>query len=215
MTRVLLIAYEGKEKESGRVFDRVEEEEPYAVILGEDSLLPGLAEALEKMKDGEEREIELPPQKAFGERQNDLIVVIPEREFRKRKVVPVPGLVIDADGRSGKVLSVSGGRVQVDFNHELAGKTVIYRVKVLAELKGAEEVAEALFRRFMRSKLDGVSYKDGVLEVVYTPSDAKEKNVQKLLYVAAILKAVPDVKEVRITEKYVRKEEKGKNQGES
>jgi len=215
MARVLLIAYEGKEKENGRVFDKVEEEEPYAVILGEDSLLPGLAEALEGMKDGEEKEVELPPQKAFGERQNDLIVIIPEREFRKRKVTPIPGLVIDADGRPGKVLSVSGGRVQVDFNHELAGKTVIYDVKVLAELKGAEEVAEALFRRFMRSKLDGVSFKDGVLEVVYAPSDAKEKNVQKLMYVAAILKAIPDVKEIRVTEKYVRKDEKEKSQGES
>ncbi|HID08966.1 TPA: hypothetical protein EYP13_01930 [Candidatus Micrarchaeota archaeon] len=206
MARVLLIAYEGREKESGRVFDRVEEEEPYAVILGEDSLLPGLAEALEEMKEGEEREIELPPEKAFGERRKELVVVIPEREFRRRGISPVPGLIIEADGRPGKVLSVSGGRVQVDFNHELAGKTVVYRVKVLAELKKAEEIAEALFRRFMRSKLDGVSFKDGVLEVVYTPGEGGEKNVQKLLYVATLLKTVPDVKEVRITERYVRKE---------
>ncbi|HIP74294.1 MAG TPA: peptidylprolyl isomerase [Euryarchaeota archaeon] len=210
MARVLLIAYEGKEKESGKVFDRVEEEEPYPVILGEDSLIPGLAEALENMKEGEEQEIELPPEKAFGERKKELVVIIPEKEFRKRGVVPVPGLVIEADGRSGKILSVSGGRVQVDFNHELAGKTVVYRVKVLAELKKPEEVAEALFRRFMRSKLEKVSFKDGVLEVVYTPGNTSDKNVQKLLYVASVLKAVPEVKEVRITERYVRKD-----QGES
>lgn len=209
MARVLLIAYEGREKESGKVFDRVEEEEPYAVILGEDSLLPGLAEALEKMKEGEEKEIELPPEKAFGERKKDLVVIIPEKEFRKRGIVPVPGLVIEADGRPGRVLSVSGGRVQVDFNHELAGKTVIYKVKILAELKGVEEIAEALFRRYMRSKLDGVIFKDGILEVVYTPADAKEKNMQKLLYVATLLKTIPEIKEVRITERYVRKEEKG------
>ena len=208
MARVLLIAYEGREKDSGKVFDKVEEEEPYAVILGEDSLLPGLAEALEEMKEGEEREIELPPEKAFGPRNKDLIVIIPEKEFRKRGITPVPGLVIEADGRPGRVLSVSGGRVQVDFNHELAGKTVIYKVKVLAELKDVEEIAEALFRRYMRTKLDGVVYKDGILEVVYQPTDAKDKNMQKLLYVATLLKTIPDLKEVRITERYVRKESK-------
>ncbi len=208
MARVLLIAYEGREKDTGRVFDKVEEEEPYAVILGEDSLIPGLAEALEEMKEGEEREIELPPEKAFGERKKELIAIIPEKEFRKRGIVPVPGLVIEADGRPGRVLSVSGGRVQVDFNHELAGKTVIYRVKVLAELKDVEEIAEALFRRYMRTKLDGVVFKDGILEVVYQPKDTKDKNMQKLLYVATLLKTLPDIKEVRITERYIRKEAK-------
>ncbi|MDN5358715.1 MAG: hypothetical protein PWP76_558 [Candidatus Diapherotrites archaeon] len=207
MVRVLLIAYEGRDKDTGKVFDKVEEEEPYAVILGEDALIPGLAEALEEMKEGEEREIELPPEKAFGERKKELIVIIPEKEFRKRGIAPVPGLVIEADGRPGRVLSVSGGRVQVDFNHELAGKTVIYRVKVLAELKEPEEIAEALFRRYMRTKLDGVIFKDGVLEVVYRPSDAKDKNMQKLLYVATLLKTLPDVKEVRITERYIRRGE--------
>lgn len=207
MARVLLIAYEGRDKDTGKVFDKVEEEEPYAVILGEDALIPGLAEALEEMKEGEEREIELPPEKAFGERKKELIVIIPEKEFRKRGIAPVPGLVIEADGRPGRVLSVSGGRVQVDFNHELAGKTVIYRVKVLAELKEPEEIAEALFRRYMRTKLDGVIFKDGVLEVVYRPSDAKDKNMQKLLYVATLLKTLPDVKEVRITERYIRRGE--------
>jgi len=208
MARVLLIAYEGREKDSGKVFDKVEEEEPYAVILGEDSLLPGLAEALEEMKEGEEREIELPPEKAFGPRNKDLIVIIPEKEFRKRGITPVPGLVIEADGRPGRVLSVSGGRVQVDFNHELAGKTVVYKVKVLAELKDIEEIAEALFRRYMRTKLDGVIYKDGILEVVYQPTDAKDRNMQKLLYVTTLLKTIPELKEVRITERYVRKEAK-------
>ncbi len=213
MARVLLIAYEGREKDSGKVFDRVEEEEPYAVILGEDSLLPGLQEALEQMKEGEEKEIELPPEKAFGERRSDLVVIIPEKEFKKRGIVPVPGLVIEADGRPGRVLAVSGGRVQVDFNHELAGKTVIYKVKVLSELKDPEEIAEALFRRYMRTKLDGVIFKDGVLEVVYQPRDVKDRNTQKLLYVATLLKTIPDVKEVRITERYIRKEkeEDGKN----
>ena len=208
MARVLLIAYEGRDKETGEVFDRVEEEEPYPVILGEDSLLPGLAEALEEMSEGEEREIELPPEKAFGERKKELVVLIPLKEFKKRGITPVPGLIIEADGRKGRVVSVSGGRVQVDFNPELAGRTVVYKVKVLAELKEVKEVAEALFRRYFRTKLDSVDFKDGVLEVVYTPTSAKDIQLQKLLFVSTMLKAFPEIKEVRIVERYVRREEK-------
>ena len=208
MARVILVAYEGRDKETGKVFDKVEEEEPYAVILGEDSLLPGLEEALEGMKEGEEKEVELPPEKAFGERKKELIYIIPEKEFKKRGIRPVPGLPIEADGRVGRVLAVSGGRVQVDFNHELAGRTVIYKIKVLSELKKPEEIAEALFRRYFRTKLDGVAYEDGVMEVVYTPTDTKDKNMNKLLFVATLLKIIPDLKEVRVTERYVRREQK-------
>jgi FKBP-type peptidyl-prolyl cis-trans isomerase 2 len=208
MVRVLLVAYEGKDKETGKVFDKVEEEEPYAIILGEDSLLPGLQEALEGMKEGEEKEVELPPEKAFGERKKELIYIIPEKEFKKRGIRPVPGLPIEADGRVGRVLAVGGGRVQVDFNHELAGRTVIYKIKVVSELKDPQEIAEALFRRYFKTKLDGVVFKDGVMEVVYTPTDAKEKNMEKLLYVATLLKTIPGIKEVRITERFIRREQK-------
>ncbi|NPA76295.1 MAG: peptidylprolyl isomerase [Candidatus Diapherotrites archaeon] len=208
MVRVILVAYEGKDKETGKIFDKVEEEEPYAVILGEDALLPGLEEALENMKEGEEKEVELPPEKAFGERKKELIYVIPEKEFKKRGIRPVPGMPIEADGRVGRVLAVGGGRVQVDFNHELAGRTVIYKIKVISELKTPEEIAEALFRRYFRTKLDGVVFKDGILEVVYTPTDTKDKNMNKLLFVATLLKTLPDVKEVRVTERYMRREEK-------
>ncbi len=206
--RVLLIAYEGRDKETGEVFDRVEEEEPYPVILGEDSLLPGLAEALEEMKEGEEREIELPPEKAFGERKKELVVLIPLKEFKKRGITPIPGLIIEADGRKGRVVAVSGGRVQVDFNPELAGRTVVYNVKVLAELKDVKEVAEALFRRYFRTKLDSVEFEDSVLTVTYTPTTAKDIQLQKLLFVSTMLKAFPEIKEVRIVERYVRREDR-------
>ena len=38
--------------------------------------------------------------------------------------------MLNFDGKMGKVLSVSGGRVLVDFNHPLAGKEVIYEINV-------------------------------------------------------------------------------------
>ena len=52
------------------------------------------------------------------------------REFKKQGFKPVPGMRITSEGQNGKVLTVSGGRVKVDFNHELAGKHLTYNVKV-------------------------------------------------------------------------------------
>ena len=199
--RVLLIAYEGRVKGEEKPFDRVEEERPLLVFVGKGELIKGLEEALEGMKVGEEREIEIPPEKAFGERKAELIAIIPEREFRKRGITPYPGLVIEADGRRGRVLSVSGGRVQVDFNHELAGKTVVYKVKVIKEVKENTEIARHLFLRYFGREPENVEEKDGILTVEYVPKDLEKDTVAKAAFVGRRL-ANTDIKAIRMVEIY-------------
>jgi FKBP-type peptidyl-prolyl cis-trans isomerase SlyD len=51
-------------------------------------------------------------------------------EFRKQSIKPQVGMSITSEGSTGKIRSISGGRVRVDFNHELAGKTLQYQIKV-------------------------------------------------------------------------------------
>ena len=206
MKRVLLIAYEGRVKGDEKPFDRVEESSPLAVVLGAGDVLKGLEEVLSDMEEGEEREVELPPEKAFGERNPDLVVIIPEREFRKRGITPYPGLPIEADGRTGRVLSVSAGRVQVDFNHPLAGKTLIYKVKVVKVVEKVEDAAFHLFRRFFGYEPEDVSLKKGVLKVSYMFSREAER--AEPAFVSYILMNFDDIKEVRMEKIYRRKESK-------
>ena len=52
------------------------------------------------------------------------------KEFKRQSMTPVPGMKITSEGSTGKILTVNGGRVKVDFNHELAGKDLIFDVDV-------------------------------------------------------------------------------------
>ncbi len=195
MVRVLLVAYEGKVKGEEKPFEVVEK---LPIVVGAGDLLPGLEEVVGAMKEGEEREIELPPEKAFGERRKELVVLIPEREFRKRGIRPVPGLPIEADGRRGRVVSVSSGRVQVDFNHPLAGKTLIYRLRVLKELTDLAEAVEHLFERFFGFRPQSVEVSENAAKISFIiPKDPSPEP----LFVAFLMDKL-GFKEVRMERIY-------------
>jgi len=69
--------------------------------------------------------IELSPEKAFGNRESKLVQMIPMKIFHQHKINPVPGTLFNFDNKVAKILTVSGGRVMVDFNNPLAGKDII------------------------------------------------------------------------------------------
>jgi len=160
--RMLLVNFSGKELLEGRIFDTTSAEEakangileekrnygPLTIITGEKELLSLVEAELEKMKVGEKRIVKLGPKDAFGERDARLIRVVPLRVFHDQKMNPIPGLIIRAGNAVGKVQSVSGGRVRVDFNHPLAGRELEYGIKVEKEITGKKEVAEELFKKY-------------------------------------------------------------------
>jgi len=138
------LEYTGKIIETGDIFDTTDEElaeekgihsdkktyGPLSVIVGGGHVLKGMETALEGMEEGEEKTIELPPEEAFGERDPNLIQLVPMSEFKKQGITPQVGMAITSEGNTGIIRSVSGGRVRLDFNHELAGKNLEYQVKV-------------------------------------------------------------------------------------
>jgi hypothetical protein len=66
---------------------------------------------------------------------------------------PVPGVAFNFDGRVGRVLAVSGGRIIVDFNNPIAGKEVVYKVKVLRKINDLHDKAKALIKFLFREDL--------------------------------------------------------------
>lgn len=117
------------------------------IVTGENMLLKGLDDEIEKMKAGEEKTAKLRPNDAFGDRMADLVKLVPLREFKKQNVNPVPGAVFEVEGRPARIQSVAGGRVRVDFNHPLAGKELEYKVKVTEEAKTKNEKIKYLLER--------------------------------------------------------------------
>lgn len=161
------VAYTAKIKEGGQVFDVSEPTFP----LGAGFVIKGLDEALMEMNVGEKKTVEIPPEKAFGERIKELVKLVPESEFKKHNVDVKPGMAVDADNARGRVLSVASGRVTVDFNHPLAGKILVYDVELkekIGDLKQKVESIISFFGGFPKGSV-GVNESGKELEVTLPP----------------------------------------------
>ncbi len=169
------IEFTGKIKD-GEVFDsNIKEDlvklnpnakpEPFVFSLGQSMFLKGIDDFLIG-KDVGKHLIELTPDKAFGKRDPTLIQMMPAKVFHEQKINPVPGYAFNFDGRIGRVLTSSGGRVIVDFNNPLAGKDVVYDLKVLRKIEDINEkvksINEFLFRQDLKFE---VKDKKLILEV--------------------------------------------------
>jgi len=148
------ISFEAKIKESGQKFDSAED---IPIVVGGGYSLKGVEEILLEMKVGEKKTVEVVPEKAFGKRNATLVKLISIAEFRRHGTKPVPGMTVDADNKRGRVLSVSGGRVRVDFNHPLAGKILIYEIEVKKKIETPEDKIKSLVEIFTRK--DNVNVK--------------------------------------------------------
>jgi len=140
----LLVNFTLKVKESGQTVDttydsvakdaHIHREDasygPRFIILGEGWLPKGLEDSLVGSDIGKPTTIELPPEKGYGARDPGKMRLVPIRRFRDEKIDPVPGTEIELGGRHAVVRSVGAGRVQVDYNHPLAGRTLVYDVSV-------------------------------------------------------------------------------------
>jgi FKBP-type peptidyl-prolyl cis-trans isomerase SlpA len=119
--------------DSGEEIDTTRRGQPATFAFGDGNLLPGFEVALVGMRAGDDAQIVLEPAQAFGEHRADNVRLI-ERE-RFRDVELEPGLVVSfaaADGElPGVVKRLFERTVEVDFNHPLAGRRVIFDVSIL------------------------------------------------------------------------------------
>lgn len=128
--------------------------EPFALCLGQGMFLKGVEDHLiGKPESPASYEIFLSPENAFGKRNPQLIQRIPLKIFRQQNLNPVPGFAFNFDGRIGRVLASSGGRVIVDFNNPISGKEVVYKIRLLRKIGEIGEKAKALIKFLFREDL--------------------------------------------------------------
>ena len=142
------------------------EAKPLIFCIGEGMFLESIDDFLIGKHVGGNYEIELEPEKAFGKRNPEFIQMIPLKVFREKNINPSMGSTLNFDGKMGRILSVSGGRVMVDFNHFLSGKTVFYKINVIRKVEDLNEKIDALNEFFFRKSFKQ-EIKDGklILEV--------------------------------------------------
>lgn len=121
---------------------------PVFTIIGAHMVIPGMEKELLTLSVGQEKEFSVQPQEAFGSRIPQLVNVFSLTQFIRQKVDPHPGAFVEIDGMQGRVQSISGGRVRVDFNHPLAGKEVHYWVKIVSAIEKTDEKIKELIASF-------------------------------------------------------------------
>ncbi len=125
---------------------------PFIFALGQGMFLKGIDDFLiGKSSAKNTYKITLSPENSFGNRNPLFVQKIPIRIFKEQKMNPFPGAVFNFDGRVGKVLTVSGGRVLTDFNNPLAGKEVVYEIKIMRKIDNINEKIKA-FNEFLFKK---------------------------------------------------------------
>lgn len=128
------------------------ESKPLVFSLGSGMFLKGVDDFLVGKNIGK-YEIELEPEKAFGQRNSKLVQIIPMRIFMQQNTKPAPGMMFNFDGRVAKILSVSGGRVIADFNNPISGKTVVYDINVKRKIEDVNEKAKSFIDFLFRKDL--------------------------------------------------------------
>ena len=193
------IDYTGKV--NGKVFDTTDEslakkENIYSkntkygsitIVVGAGHLIKGIDEALIGKKEGEKFEVKVPPEKAFGKKNSKLLKIIPQKIFKEQKITPYPGMTLNVDNLLGTVVSVSAGRVIVDFNHPLAGKELDYEIKVNKIVSDKKEQVESIVELYAgSSKCEIAVEKDKVeikcdKELQQNVKDAIENDIKKYI----------------------------------
>ncbi len=184
----------------GTVFEKAEK--PLVVFAGEGQVVKGLDDALLDAEVGAATKVTLAPENAFGERRDDAVRLIPLEQFHRQGVEPVAGMPVELDGVSARVQAVSGGRVRVDFNHELAGKTVDYEFTIQKAYSTPADKVSGMQAHLLggcTAVLEGSAVKVSAPAAVRKDADFISR---KLGFVGRCLRYVAGVKSVSFLEDY-------------
>jgi len=157
----VIIDYVAKVKETNEVFDTTSEEtakkehlykegelyEPKLIVIGEGWVLKALDESLTTMEVDKTTPVEIPQEKAFGARDPEKVKRVPLKQLIAKGITPSLGERIEYGGKMATVRAVGAGRVLLDYNPALAGKTLVYEVTIKKKLETVEEKVAGLIHR--------------------------------------------------------------------
>ncbi len=200
------IEYTGKLKEENIVFDTTDEKVakehnlsdnvdygPVIICVGEEQVLKGLDKSLEGKEIGKEYDVDIKPEDAFGKKNAKLIQLIPTSKFKEQKVQPMPGMQVNIDGMLGIIKTVSGGRTLVDFNNPLAGKELLYKIKINKKITDDKEKLSGYLKLSLGTKDIEVKIENNNAKISLKkeiPKELQEKLSKKITEIISNIKKV-------------------------
>ena len=121
--------------DGGQVFDSSQDREPLEFTIGEGRVIAGFEDAIIGMTAGEEKTVRIPCAEAYGPRQEDMVAVFNSGQFPE-DLAPAVGQILQLKRDDGMLIQVmvtdvTGDQVTLDANHPLAGKDLIFDLKLV------------------------------------------------------------------------------------
>ena len=120
----------------GKVMDSTDGREPFHYVHGNGQMIPGLERQLTGLHVGDTKEVTVSPDEAYGQLDPTAVMEVPKTELPS-DVTPTIGLVLRGENPDGKsfrarIDTINLDSVVMNLNHPLAGKTLNFKVKILA-----------------------------------------------------------------------------------
>ena len=116
----------------GSIFDSSIGKDPLSFVAGAGQMIKGFDAAVIGMTVGEKKTVELPPEEAYGPSDPAKIVVLDANQFGDFSKIEV-GMKVGSDsGLTGVIESKTDTNATVNFNMELAGKTLVFEIVLVS-----------------------------------------------------------------------------------
>lgn len=128
------IHYTGK-LEDGTVFDSSEGRDPLGFELGSGQVIVGFDEAVTGMSVGESKNVTIPADKAYGQRNDQLVMEVPKSQVPE-DIKPEVDQQLQMGGPNGEIVvvtivDVSDESITLDANPPLAGKDLVFDIELV------------------------------------------------------------------------------------
>ncbi len=206
------VSYTGKTDED-RVFDTTDEDVAKAnniynekgkyggdvVIVGAKHTVAGLDEDFVGKEIGYSGSVTIPPEKAFGPRNPELIENIPITKFNQKIQVGMP---VEVDGRPGMVIRAIGRMAQVDFNRFLAGQTITYDYEIKEKIDDIEGKVKGLLGLYIGKDLPVQVNEDNITVEIEPEMTYNQRWLMSKRQIAREVIDNTGIKEIIYLEKY-------------
>ena len=224
---LILVDYTAKVKDSDEIFDTTIEEDakkhsiheqnvkyqPKLVSIGEVSypVLKGLDEALAKTSVGDKLTVEVTPDKGFGERDSGKVRMIPIRKLGEDAEKVSVGDTIEVDNKRGIIRFIGSGRVQIDYNHRYAGKTIVFDVNVIKSLDSPSDKIDGILKNRLPVEDSKITFdlKDKEVNIAIPEEILRADGLQIMKHFIQldVFKFVPTLEKVSFVETHVNKQQ--------
>ena len=223
---LILVDYTAKVKDTEEIFDTTIEADakkhsiheqnvkymPKLVSIGEVSypVLKGLDEALAKTAVGDKLTVEVTPDKGFGERDSGKVRMIPIRKLGEDAEKVTVGDTIEVDNKRGIIRFIGSGRVQVDYNHRYAGKTILFDVNVIKSLDSPNDKVDGILKNRLPVEDSKIAFdlKDKEVNITIPEEILRADGLQIMKHFIQldVFKFVPTLEKVNFVETHVNKQ---------